>query len=153
MAQDVEAGRELNAMVAERVMGWRVIHYFGALEGDGFNPRGTNYYIAPDGEKRCDLVGDWKGWHPSTDISAALEVVEKLKADDFWPSMNWKSGVFIDDWNRAVWFVRFRCVRGGTRGDHWHADESLPLAICFAALKVVERSQQPGARAPGEGEK
>lgn len=137
-AQEVEAGRELDAQIAEKVLGLEVVR----VELD---PAAN--YIA-HAEPGNPAAGWWFVADYSTEIYAAWEVVEKMKADDFWPSMTWKSGVIEGDWSRAVWFVRFRCVRGGTRGDHWAADESLPLAICKAALKVVEQAQPAAAKQP-----
>jgi hypothetical protein len=153
LAQELEAGRELDALIAERLMGWRWFRLQRMRHSCCAKPQPIGEpvrFLANDkpfslyddynpatGDERVDESRMTAVPHYSTDISAAMEVVEKLKADDFWPSMNWKSGIFIDDWNRAAWFVRFRCVRGGTRGDHWHADESLPLAICRAALRAL----------------
>lgn len=66
----VVAGRVLDALVAEKVMGW-------TLKGDTY-ARWVNdkdEYMGP-----CENVDFWS---PSTSIAAAWEVVERLGADDY----------------------------------------------------------------------
>lgn len=144
LAQEVETARAINIHLASRVMGWT---QWTNLDEDCPCEPGVTYF-ADWGDLFGVAVYEPEGggdvsfcFNPAEEIADAMKVVDKLKADDFWPSMTWQSGIFEDDWNRAAWFVRFRCVRAGTRGDHWAADESLPLAICLAARKVVERTK------------
>lgn len=123
---EMEAGRELNALVAEHVMGWRWL----SLEPE-FPEQKALY--PPDlevdqvswcvGDDPKELAEDY-----STDIRAAMNVVEKL--------------------NR-LWFEIGRENAGGVRWDaifyndpdlkdsvHVTADTA-PLAICLAALMTV----------------
>ena len=128
--EEVKAGRELDILMAERVFGMnRLMARVDPMNRDGEPQFHWGYPVGHDFAP-----------YYSESANEAMQIVEKLKAEDFWPSMTWKSGVIPSEWDKAVWFVRFRCVRGGTRGDHWDYDESLPLAICKAALKVREEN-------------
>jgi hypothetical protein len=66
------AGEELDALIAEKVMGWTLhVEERGPFMGE----------LAPDGKLRLWVKGNeckWNvlHWKPSTDIAAALEVVE-----------------------------------------------------------------------------
>lgn len=74
MTTELQAGRELDALVAEKVMGWRrhptdrwhdgerELDRDHAVEGGGGD------YYHPD-----------EPWSPSTEIAAAWEVVEKMR--------------------------------------------------------------------------
>ena len=118
--KELQAGRELDALVAEKVMGLKphrmiscpdnkpgclVYHYEGAWEG----------YVIPD---------------YSTSISAAWEVVEKLGVNDF-VHLSWMPGHKL--WTCSLDSTMF----GGYINLSVEADTA-PLAICRAALKVVE---------------
>lgn len=70
----LEAGSELDKLIAEKVMGWRVV-----------DDRGS--YHAYDGETWLGILADYFPF--STDIRAAWEVVERiglsvLKINDGW---------------------------------------------------------------------
>ena len=112
MSDEIEAGRELDAQVAEKVMGWRHVRETGPpddLYGQEPGRSGT-VYIVP---------------HYSTDIGAAWAVVERLRDID--------CDLTIE-----------------SAGNQWHVSllvgaivgtaQAAPLAICRAALKVVERA-------------
>lgn len=112
---DLKPGRELDALVAEKVMGWSLDGYFWYC-GD----KPTRY--------KSGLFED--EFSPSTDIAAAWEVVEKLN---------------LISWNRVLaktsdgrW-----CTAVFSEMDQDHCceydtiAESAPHAICLAALKAV----------------
>jgi hypothetical protein len=121
-----EAGIELDALVAERVMGFIV-------ERRGEHWRYFNDAISEEGGGRwTSPVPDY-----TTDIAAAWQVVEWMRGEDFWFSLTYKCGVFLGELDKPGYFARFRCVRGGVRGEHFNAAESAPLAICRAALLAV----------------
>ena len=111
----MEAGPEMNALVAERVMGWQKIR-------DPLAPKGTtNRYRYVD--------KDWLGNDRrlpkfSTDISPAWLVVEKMleKHEAFHLE-------YIPDkqWYAMFWFATY-----------FTSADTAPLAICRAALKAVE---------------
>ena len=102
------AGREMDALVAEKVMGWADINSNAALVGG--------------------LCDDKRNWKPlpfySTDIAAAWEVVEKIKG-------NYGNCRFITEWVPKA--KQWSC--GGDGYDcGW--GKTAPLAICRAALKA-----------------
>lgn len=66
----MEPGRELDALVAEKVMGWRL--------------QGQSYWLCGD-----DVVHDVLFWNPSTDMYAAWEVVEKMQCAHVHININW----------------------------------------------------------------
>ena len=113
----MQAGPELNVLVAEKVMGW--------------NLRSDRWY---DGERetlwRTDASyfrGDWEFWNPSQDIVAAQEVMEKLK--EYHWNIEWSPVMKVwetEPWPSIGWHENEFFVRADT----------LPLAICRAALKV-----------------
>lgn len=68
--RNMPAGREMDALVAERVMGWH-------KEETGIMPR----WADKDGHFVHYVLDDFdgnSGWFPSDDIAAAWEVVEKM---------------------------------------------------------------------------
>ena len=110
------SGRELDAAVAERVLGWKR----GDLRcGDmPWYPPGTGRYL---GGGRMDLP------EFSTDISAAWEVVEHLATPDEALTITYAKGT----WVVAVGSVEVSAT-----------SESAPEAICRAALlAALKRSE------------
>lgn len=120
---EMEAGREMDAMVAEKVMGWE---------------RGAVCWMIPNntpGERIGPLIDEWQ---PSTDIAAAWEAVEKClllgyglnirKAFYDEEEDRWYIAVTINLKNKSSSVARFTVF-----------DETAPLAICRAALKAVEK--------------
>jgi len=114
---EMEAGSELDALMAERVMGW----YRRKRDGAWMRHSRPTEQICPE----CG--GGF--FHPSTDIAAALQVAEKVASNlHLWASTRRDPS--------GVWEVRF-----GTSFDPWgpwSRDRNLPLAICRAALKAVQ---------------
>lgn len=101
---ELVAGRDLDALVAERVMGWEAPTWH---HPEGW---GTSDSSIP---------------HFSTDISAAWEVVEKMRPDwtlDFRATCE---GYFASFDNMSQTFEHF-------------SRESAAHAICLAALKALE---------------
>ena len=101
----MEAGPEMDALVAERVMGWTAER----------KPGLPHLWLPP---------GHFiSGWSPSTDISAAWQVVEKMleKHEAFHLE-------YIPDkqWYAMFWFATY-----------FTSADTAPLAICRAALKAV----------------
>jgi hypothetical protein len=107
---ELQAGRELDALVAEKVMGYTL---------------GT----PPSPESAINLAGPEYPVtvpHYSTDIAAAWQVVEKFKDRD------WR---FILDKYDDGWGIEIE-LSGGKYGSGAVA-ETAPLAICRVALKAV----------------
>lgn len=120
----LEAGPEIDALVAERVMGWT----FGCTpdpEGDWASwnePR-------PDDPTRQREV-KCAGWSPSTDIAAAWEVVEKMR-----PTHVGSLWTGIDEGHNA-------CFGMYEYEERWAKADSMPLAICRAALLATLEAAQ-----------
>ena len=134
---ELSAGRELDALIAEKVMGWEYAQS---------SPDPAKYFCKEYGNNagwwyRPSMTPGVKHWgcatcspppEYSTDIAAAWEVVEKLAPDLY---------VTIEDERHnserfvSCWF----------RGDLWDNPNAeylaqagtVPLAICRAALKAV----------------
>ena len=109
------AGREMDALIAELVMGWRVEHEpYQFLDGEA----GTGY----------DDPGDFQ---PSTDIAAAWEVVERLNLLDLYAL---KRSNEYDSQTAGYEVGEPSCGDGGRYWDRLAEAETAPLAICRAAL-------------------
>lgn len=112
----MKPGRELDALVAQRVMGIRVTHE----QGEYWPPPrpGANFATQPIREY-------------SYDIAAAWEVVKKLQTPKqrLAISLNRNGGCWVE-------VVYFNPKTGAI--DRWSAKaKSAPHAICLAALKAV----------------
>lgn len=127
----MEAGRELDILIAEKVMGyvWRK----SAMTGRRclYPPYAIPYWMSEQATGSEPLVTDWERINfPrfSTDISDAWRVVEWLRSQYTNVSMGAANG-----WGFSAWDV--------TMDDdylnpvHGNAD-TLPHAICLAALKA-----------------
>ena len=124
------AGRELDALVAEKVMEWKRIFIIGNLSGGEHNPVGER-----QGSTSVELVP-----HYSTAMAAAWEVVEKLGQQGY--EMNLR--MILPP--RAQFHCCFaRVTIGKTIQDFDSSpkccavESTVPLAICLAALKAVEQ--------------
>ena len=108
--------REIDAMVAERVLGWRRV------------------VVMPDGRTVGWIEGEVRELpHFSTDANAAMSVVEKVRQ---------ASGidVFISsDCNDGGWWeVEFTDYKPKLEPNPIAMNQSLPRAICLAALAATE---------------
>lgn len=136
----MDAGRELDALVAEKVMGWVNV---ACLNG-GNTPTGE-----PDDDWNRDARNDPRHGGTgipqvhrlevpdySTQINDAWEVVEKLKRDGWNVSLGGDNG-----WGCTIYKIH---AQGGKNfSSTWEESfgpinaETAPLAICLAALKAV----------------
>jgi len=124
---DMKAGRELDALVAEKVMGWE-LHYPYAHDVEN----NVNYDLA---DTKIAFV---KRFNPSTDIAAAWQVVEKMHLADPMAIIHISNGdgdsMDIDIIPGGVMSplkLAHSKIENGTF-------EDFPLAICLAALKAIE---------------
>ena len=145
----MEAGRELDALVAEKVMGFsdgphtlyrwhdrkkreRPLHgAYHEKPGTGWKSPDYTAYVNEAGEKLfCGKPKDvfWPE-HYSTRIEAAWEVVEKLV-------LTFELGWLPTD-EGLNWDASFGEKRGSEEGTTTYA-ATAPHAICLAALKAVE---------------
>ena len=129
----VPAGREMDALVAERVMGWKNLHWVeGGKKDNASWPTGW-YGDGPENE-----VYLYKNY--STDIAAAWEVVKNLIERKY----EWQ--MEMERYGERVIFECHICdtQHGGWSGEsQWYErlsdakGDSAPLAICRAALRSV----------------
>ena len=115
----LEAGPELDALVAEKVMGWTVgLGIFRDQYGTIRNSQSTFEQYEPSIR-----------WQPSTDIRDAWEVVEKMRGNHTF---------FIESYPVGeTWWAQFTPLNVD---EEYHGGAStVPLAICRAALKSVTK--------------
>ncbi len=111
---EFKAGKELDALVAEKVMGWKKL--FKKDYPDSGDWRGLEWMWR---EREGFMYSEAQSTKPySTNIAAAWEVVEKLRDDNF----------KIQE-HGTHWKVHF--------GAAWRGAETVPHAICLVALDVV----------------
>jgi hypothetical protein len=117
---EMPAGREMDALVAEKVMGYRWLKVNGikALFPPDLKPSDVDWFPEDD---PLDLVR----WPYSTDIAAAWEVVEH----------NHDVSVEHRAMSSTPWAVTFQRHMDGTEFTGFA--DTAPLAICRAALKAV----------------
>ena len=159
----MKPGRELDALVAEKVMGLAVAprHCCGAqgyglgwddhCDGCDFN----KYRLEVERDGGC--IPTWKGTEYSTEIAAAWEVVEKLLGLGYTLEL-YSPGALINDefgTHSVGWGAEFctwsepylRSGRVGEAASHTMdeksggaAIETVRHAICLAALEAVEEN-------------
>lgn len=113
--------RELDALVAEKVMGWKIEGRPIRLSGGHFD----DVRIPADGTVK--MLPSY-----STDIAAAWQVVEKVRELNGWPFILESHG---DPGAPGRWWAYFQKTIGD-RSVNGHGHEA-PRAICLAALKAV----------------
>ena len=123
----MEAGPELDRMVAEKVMCWKLGESewcHGPMTHGGSFMR---FWLDRDGQyaKHGATIFSEK-WNPSSDISAAWQVVEKLISDGWHFNISFKGHWVASIYNESE-----------VRAFYGHA-ETAPSAISRAALKAVE---------------
>ncbi len=132
----MNAGRELDALIAEKVMGLCVHEWeYTTLDEfmDDWMAKCDKCNIETSGGSRemCPASGHTQPY--STDIAAAWTVVEKLRC-----AWDFSLQVFAEEGGTGACFT----VMGETfrsDGSHMFSAEAdtAPLAICLAALKAV----------------
>jgi hypothetical protein len=138
--RQMPAGREMDKLIAEQVMGISMYHYdkghpdncyFMLLDADGdpvlFAPRFR------DAERKTEA----EAWQDcpcySTDIAAAWQVVEKLTADGW----GHKHHVYSKYAEMPGWQWTFMQSGKGPNSISGAEAETAPLAICRAALLAI----------------
>ena len=137
---EMPAGREMDALVAEKVMGlapcdaWSPVN-FGSAGGPAMwldKPCGHDGKCYPTPSEH-PFSGPL---HYSTSIAAAWEVVERLRADKVMGGASIAAVNAPDDATPGEWCVEW------FDGDHTldcAIGDTAPLAICRAALAAVAR--------------
>ena len=141
----MKAGRELDALIAEKVMGLPVKDYRGTGRQPALSWAGEYVGIGWAANDEPYIVRDDKGWagcphvalipHYSSNIAAAWEVVERLVST---PGPNGDHhSVQVDYSGGAVVVI--------DENEDWQVSAiagTVPLAICLAALKAVSQEGQ-----------
>jgi len=131
-----EQHRKLDALVAEKVMGWVLVNYHDPDAKPDYEDAANNDGWVWDGRG-----GDAEAhqWHPSTDIAEAWEVVEKMK--ELFPLVvlrdgGWRCALTIGS-EFSVPMVDENLRAYAHRRPHVavHGCPTAPIAICLAALK------------------
>lgn len=146
------ASRDLDALVAEKVFGWK--RYRFAAGG----PRGdeNKYWLNHPDDKQLDGTGvveadandepylDWVRYVPnySTYVAEGWRVLEWMSEHGHRPEVGFAGGVDYDhqDGVRVTYYDHANYMRTGSG---WTAawGETMPLAACRAALAAVESRQ------------
>lgn len=134
---ELKPGRELDALVAEKVMGWvdftwEQYHEFHKTGGISYVKGMTGFWSDPNTGKRKGNVREFlcenclynHGWSPSTKIADAWEVVEKLQ--HLHPHIS-----YCD--TTCTWTVEWANTNSGIGA--WSNESA--HAICLAALRAV----------------
>jgi hypothetical protein len=117
----MKAGRELDALIAEQVMGWTKRSIPDEIVGPEW------YWCSEAGPKQ--LVSSWR---PSTEIHWAWMVVERLRGQHCCTKLYSDHGYV---WECTL-IKEFDDPHAGEQPLFGQA-ETAPLAICLAALKAV----------------
>lgn len=136
----METGRELDILVAEKVMGHKVVHTtWNKGKSHSYTIGEPDYY---------DEAGDMKLWNPvpnySEDIKDAWEVVDKLKtvnSEIYHLSRALRLTLSYVGSKSNKWRAEFDLENDNAGDDttYWYAEAETPeLAICNAALKTLE---------------
>lgn len=126
----MEAGRELDAEVAIKVMGWRRVHWreWMRLKDPAYETTAPDSLLSWWVDTHNELQGNAEDlsseeeaappWSPSTDIAAAWQVVEHFRAED----MSLEVIASPDEYRARVGL------------GPWSDAGTAPLAICLATL-------------------
>lgn len=122
----MQAGRELDALVAEKVMGWKWCE--NDIGKESLQPPSEEYaFLSPN---HPVFWADEKGYtkimpHYSTNIADAWKVVEKMR-ENFWVQVDVGDIILC-----SMGEYGFVCSTIQAEA------ETAPLAICLAALKAM----------------
>lgn len=124
----MKAGRELDALVAEKVMGWRKIDRIKAGWGKG--PQVWDTGEDPEQEHSSPT---YQNFRPSESIKDAWVVVEQMEAN------KWEfCAVGRSSNGRGAWFCEFGKQFQLSNSEVIAYADTAPLAICLASLKAME---------------
>lgn len=119
----LEAGRDMDALVAHKIMGYYVDRWSPDFsEIDYWYRTEPQPWYSGSHNEQTKIVP-----HYSTDIAAAWQVVERLWSKHLY--------YFYLSYYESINWVR---IVGTAPAEVWHGNaETAPLAICRAALKAV----------------
>ena len=114
----MKAGRELDELVAEKVMEWRKVEFLRDMSDDTFKVHDNNGVTII----RSKYI---EKFSPSDSIESAWQVLEKIAHAD--PTRSPEFELFVSD---GYWQAQFF-------GKGYVGAETAPLAICLAALQYI----------------
>lgn len=124
-----QAGRELDAKVAERVMGWERVEFLrDMLPG--------TFFIHDDRGVVAVINDKFNEFTPSTSIAAAWEVVAALEGNSMFLTLNRNQIPNEANGQQSKWDAYF--WDNDKQMAHDVTASTVPLAICLAALKAVK---------------
>jgi hypothetical protein len=145
MSETTRAGRELDALVAEKVMGWPTVTIINGCPFTPYNPDTGIPYRSGLGVAALPFY--------STDIAAAWDVVELMREQSYTLELyspdalvNDEMGIYARGGWRAT-FLSWKHIGRLPSGDA-EACATAPLAVCLAALAATVEGRR--ARAGGE---
>lgn len=121
----MEAGRELDALIAEKVMGWT--RYTEYVHGPLMHGGGMMTLYTGESATRGGRTWSVDGFKPSVDIAAAWEVLEKIEQE------GWHWG--IDGGRDGPMTIGFYDKTEGAVCEV--SADTVAEAICLAALNAV----------------
>jgi hypothetical protein len=113
----MEAGRELDLLIAVKVMG-------GRLDGDSYTDGSRCWPVPP---YSTDLAAAWKVWEKFQHQSKRLHYVFPDNAEEGHYEVLWSHGPQSSRSGMSL----------NRKGEVWAEGETAPLAICRAALRAV----------------
>ena len=141
--------REIDALVAEKVMGWTRIPsnhpYRWYNDRGGVIVEGQPQKFPCYDKANATYGGIPDDWRPSSSIAAAWEVVEKLSGPDFDHRcvIVSKTDMTDEKWGCEIGNTQ----AAGSDGASYAVADTAPMAICLAALNAV------GVEVPQKGSK
>jgi hypothetical protein len=126
------ANRCLDALVAIKVMGWQRMSWEKAYNQIG-RIESTPYWHSQDGqyvvyvEYDDDYECPQDGWHPTVDISAAWEVVEKMKSE------GWE---FYFEWDDKPWALFLK------EGIDWCCSEADTPSLAISRASLLTKMEE-----------
>lgn len=134
MTNELKAGRDLDALIAEKVMGWQVFKRKWSENAIDKPELRSTWAILPDGSEKFlfhapNIYSGREPWSPSTDIAAAFTVVERFTGKGVPFGISYDVNYGYD--KRTGWSISIDGVSVVT------FYESLPLGICLAALDTL----------------
>ncbi len=149
--ETLEAGPETDALVAEKMMGWKLCVRTGrpdhrkskdhpGMMFDEWDAKGDHKYLeSPDGWRVyfCSCDDNTAIDLYSADIAAAWRVAGSVRDKGFWVLIQWMADNPVTR-NKDGVKVEFRSeLKDGPTFSAWAEHGQVALAICRAALKVV----------------
>jgi hypothetical protein len=131
---EMQAGREMDVLIAEKVMGWAI------------HSRNIAWWVkvADKNEVTTEVMGFTYGkdrFAPSTDIADAWQVVKHMKKQRW--SFRFSNNAYADEQNAAAFYQAFRGIGLDIlTGLYVYEDKAWAVgdectAICLAALKAM----------------